>query len=94
MIHTQQTINVAVEYKAAKGVVVGFGYMYDKYEVSDWMQEPSGGWVGSSGSDYFLIDSAGDPSQDKWGSSLVSLGNDLSPGYENHVGMITLAYKW
>ena len=92
--HTQQTINVAVEYKAAKGVVVGLGYMYDKYEVSDWMQEPSGGWVGSSGSDYFLIDSAGDQAQDKWGSSLVSLGNDLSPGYENHVGMITLAYKW
>lgn len=89
--HKQTTVNATLEYQATKNVVVGLGYMYDKYDISDWMQEPSGGWVEEVGSEYFLRDSSQD---NRWGNRLVSMGSTLSPDYENHVGMLTLAYKW
>lgn len=89
--HKQTTVNATLEYQATKNVVVGLGYMYDKYDISDWMQEPSGGWVEEVGSEYFLRDSSQD---NRWGNRLVSMGSTLAPDYENHVGMLTLAYKW
>ncbi len=89
--HKQHTVNATLEYKATKNVVVGVGYLYDKYDISDWMQEPSGGWVEEVGSEYFLRDSSRD---NRWGNRLVSMGSTLAPDYENHVGMLTLAYKW
>lgn len=91
--HKQQTINATVEYKAAKGIVVGLGYMYDKYETSDWMQEPNGGWVEQAGSEYYLRDS-NSADYTRWGNRLVSMGSYLGPAYENHVATVTLAYKW
>ena len=89
--HRQTTVNATLEYQATKNVVVGVGYLYDKYDISDWMQEPSGGWVEQVGSEYFLRDSSQD---NRWGNRLVSMGSTLAPDYENHVGMITLAYRW
>lgn len=89
--HQQQTVNATLEYQAAKNVVVGVGYMFDKYKVSDWMQDPNGGWVEEVGSEYMLRDSSQD---NRWGNRLVSMGSYLGPSYENHVGMLTLAYKW
>lgn len=87
----QHTVNATLEYRVSKGVVIGLGYLYDKYDINDWMQEAIGGWVEEAGSEYYLRDTT-DSTQ--WGNRLVTMGSLLASDYENHVGMVTLAYKW
>ncbi|MBI5286218.1 MAG: MtrB/PioB family outer membrane beta-barrel protein [Deltaproteobacteria bacterium] len=89
--HRQHTLNATLEYEMFRGWIMGLGYLYDRYKIKDWMQEPSGGWVEQVGSEYFLRDSSQDT---RWGNRLVSLGSYLGPSYEAHVGMVTLAYRW
>lgn len=89
--HKQNTVNASLEYKMINNWIIGLNYLFDKYEIKDWMQGPSGGWVEQGGSDYLLRDSS---QVGEWGDRLVTMGNYLGPNYENHVGMVTLAYKW
>lgn len=89
--HKQQTVNASLEYKRFRGMVLGLGYLFDKYEINDYMLGQTGGWVETVGSEYMLRDSSQD---NRWGNRLVSMGSYLGPSYENHVGSITLTYKW
>ncbi len=89
--HKQQTVNASLEYKGLGGMVLGLGYLFDKYEINDYMLGQTGGWVETVGSEYMLRDSSRD---NRWGNRLVSLGSYLGPSYENHVGSLTLTYKW
>lgn len=88
--HKQYNLNANLEYQLLKGWVAGLGYLYDRYKIKDWMQEPSGTWNEQVGSEYFLKDTAGT----SWGGRIVSMGSTLGPSYESHVGFVTLTYRW
>lgn len=89
--HNQYTLNATLEYQLLKNLVVGMHYLFDRYSIADWMQEPSGGWVEEVGSEFFLRDSSQD---NRWGNRLIVLGSVLSPSYEAHVGTVTVTYKF
>jgi MtrB/PioB family decaheme-associated outer membrane protein len=89
--HNQYTLNATLEYQLVKNLVLGMNYLFDRYSIADWMQEPSGGWVEEVGSEFFLRDSSRD---NRWGNRLVGLGSVLSPSYEAHVGSVTVTYKF
>ncbi len=88
--HVQQIANLALEYELPRGLVLGFRYLLDDYDVQDWMQEPTGAWV-SVVSENFVRDSTLD---NRWGNRLPRLGGYLAPSYRANVGFITLAYRW
>jgi hypothetical protein len=74
-----------------EGMVVGLHYLFDKYKIRDWMQEPTGPWVEEVGSEFFLRDTSED---NRWGNRLVNMGSTLGPSYEAHVGYLTMTYKF
>ena len=86
----QHTANLGVEYTLPRGFVLGFRYLYDDYNIVDWMQEPTGGWVDVV-NDNFVRDSTLD---NRWGNRLTRLGGYLAPSYSANVGFVTLAYHW
>jgi len=91
--HKQYNFNASLEYKFVKNLVAGVHYIYDRYKVSDWMQEANTPWVESVGSEYLLRDTSSATST-QWGNRLISQGSYLGPGYEAHFGAITLTYRF
>ncbi|HEY4706404.1 MAG TPA: MtrB/PioB family outer membrane beta-barrel protein [Thermodesulfobacteriota bacterium] len=89
--HRHHVLNVKLEYRAFTNMTVYLGYLYDKYKIKDWMLSPSGGWVEQVGSEFLLRDSSVD---NRWGNRLVTLGGLLAPGYEAHVGTISVSYNF
>lgn len=88
--NTQHTANLNLEYHLQRGFVVGVRYLFDDYDIEDWMQEPEGGWVDVV-SNYFVRDSTRD---NRWGNRLPRLGGYLAPAYGAHIGFVTLGYRW
>jgi MtrB/PioB family decaheme-associated outer membrane protein len=79
-----------------KNLDIGFRYMYQKYEVTDWQQAASGAHQNPLG-DNFVADN--DPetagtSQDRAGSRLVRLSDYLAPDYNVNVFYLTVGYTW
>ncbi len=89
--HNQYVVNLSLEYQLLQGMILGLHYLFDRYSISDWMQEPGGPWVEQVGSEFFLRDSSQD---NRWGNRLVNMGSYLGPSYEAHVGYLTLTYKF
>lgn len=91
VVNRETIANLGFEYTVRKNLAVGVHYLLNSYDTTDWMQEPSGGWVEQVGSQYFLRDSTRD---NRWGNRLPVLGSYLSPGYDGNLGYVTVAYKW
>lgn len=93
--HKQITLNASLEYQLVKNMVFGLHYLFDRYELSDWMQEEGVDdiWFEQVGSEYLLRDSSSATST-QWGNRLVNLGSYLGPSYEAHVGFLTMTYKF
>lgn len=91
--HKQYTLNATLEYQVVENLVVGLHYLFDKYKISDWMQEDSGPWFESVGNEYLLRDNSSATST-QWGNRLVNMGSYLGPDYEAHVGFLTVTYKF
>jgi len=90
--HKQYNLNATMEYKFVKNLVCGVHYIYDRYKISDWMQEGETPWIDSvNGSEYLLRDSSTD---NRWGNRLINLGSYLGPSYEAHFGAVTLTYRF
>ena len=89
--HRHHVINAKLEYRAFTNMTVCLGYLYDRYKIKDWMLSPSGGWVEQVGSEFLLRDSSVD---NRWGNRLVTLGGLLAPGYEAHVGTVSVSYNF
>lgn len=89
--HNQYVFNASLEYEMFKGLTLGLHYIFDRYRMEDWMQQPEGFWVDNVGSEYFLRDSTED---NRWGNRLVSMGSNLSPSYETHTGFVTMTYRF
>ena len=91
--HKQYNFNATLEYKFLKNMVAGVHYIYDRYQISDWMQEANTPWVESVGSEYLLRDTSSATST-QWGNRLINLGSYLGPGYEAHFSAVTLTYRF
>jgi len=89
--HTQHVVNASLEYDVAERLTFGLHYLFDRYEVEDWVQEPTGPWVEEVGSEFFLRDTSRD---NRWGNRLVSMGGLLGPGYEAHVGYLSVTHRF
>jgi MtrB/PioB family decaheme-associated outer membrane protein len=90
------TFTLDVTRHVAKSLKVGFKYMYQKYEVTDWQQAASGAHQNPLG-DYYVADN--DPetagtSQDRAGSRLVRLSDYPAPDYHVNVFYVTVGYSW
>ncbi|HUP62832.1 MAG TPA: MtrB/PioB family outer membrane beta-barrel protein [Thermoanaerobaculia bacterium] len=88
--HVQRIANLAIEYRLPRGFVLGLRYLFDDYDVKDWMQEPQGEWVDVV-SNNFVRDSTRD---NRWGNRLPRLVGYLGPSYSANVGFLTLGYSW
>ncbi len=88
--HVRKNANVSLEYQLPRGFVVSGGYLYEDYDVEDWMAEPTGDWV-EAVNDYFVRDSTLD---NRWGNRLVRLGGYLAPSYSASVGFVKVGYNW
>ncbi|MCX5875410.1 MAG: MtrB/PioB family decaheme-associated outer membrane protein [Deltaproteobacteria bacterium] len=91
--HKQYNLNATMEYKFVKNLVCGVHYIYDRYKISDWMQEANTPWAESVGSEYLLRDTS-DATSTQWGNRLINLGSYLGPSYEAHFGAVTLTYRF
>lgn len=91
--HKQYNLNATLEYQFVKNLVAGVHYIYDRYKISDWMQEANTPWVESVGSEYLLRDTS-DATSTQWGNRLINLGSYLGPSYEAHFGAVTLTYRF
>ncbi len=91
--HKQYNLNATLEYQFVKNLVFGLHYIYDRYKISDWMQEADTPWVESVGSEYLLRDTS-DATSTQWGNRLINLGSYLGPSYEAHFGAVTLTYRF
>lgn len=65
------------------------GYLFERYEISDWQQEDDTPWFESVGSDLLLRDTS---RSHQWGNRLVNLGSFLAPGYDGHTLYALLGY--
>jgi MtrB/PioB family decaheme-associated outer membrane protein len=91
--HKQYNLNATLEYQFVKNLVFGLHYIYDRYKISDWMQESDTPWFESVGSEYLLRDTS-DATSTQWGNRLINLGSYLGPSYEAHFGAVTLTYRF
>ena len=91
--HKQYTLNATLEYQVVTNLVFGLHYLFDRYSISDWMQEEGLGdiWFEQVGSEYLLRDNS---QSHQWGNRLVNMGSYLGPSYEAHVGYLTMTYKF
>jgi MtrB/PioB family decaheme-associated outer membrane protein len=89
--HNQYVLNASLEYQMVKNLTFGLHYLFDRFSIKDWMQEPNGPWVEEVGSEFFLRDTSQD---NRWGNRLVNMGSTLGPSYEAHVGYLTMTYKF
>ncbi|MBI3131015.1 MAG: porin [Acidobacteria bacterium] len=89
----QTSLNAKLAYQVSKHLRASLHYAYDRYDVSDWMQEANTPWVESVGSQYFLRDTSSATSN-QWGNRLVNLGSYLAPTYDAHYVGVSLSYKF
>lgn len=87
------SLNAGLTYQATRNLNVGLHYAYDRYDLSDWMQEASSPWVESVGSPYFLRDTSSATST-QWGNRLVNLGSNLAPTYDAHYVGVSLSFRF
>jgi MtrB/PioB family decaheme-associated outer membrane protein len=91
--HKQNTLNATLEYQVVKNLVFGLHYLFDNYRISDWSQESDNPWTESVGSEFLLRDTSSATSN-QWGNRLVSMGSNLSPDYDAHLGYVSMTYKF
>lgn len=72
-------------------LVLVAGYSYEKYELEDWQQETNAPWIEAVGADTLLRDSS---RSFQWGNRLFILGSTLAPGYNAHIGYVSLRYRF
>jgi MtrB/PioB family decaheme-associated outer membrane protein len=89
----QSTVNLGLQYRISKSIEVGLQYAYDRYRLSDWMQEANTPWFESVGSEHLLRDTSSATSN-QWGNRLVNLGSYLAPSYRAHSGSVSLSYRF
>lgn len=89
--HKQYTFNASLEYQCVKGLIFGLHYIFDRYSISDWMQEADTPWFESVGSEFLLRDTS---QSHQWGNRLVNMGSYLGPSYEAHLVAVTMTYNF
>jgi MtrB/PioB family decaheme-associated outer membrane protein len=89
--HDQYTADLSAEIRVRPGLDFTVGYLYDRYKIRDWQQEADTPWFESVGSEYLLRDTS---RSHQWGNRLVNLGSLLAPGYQGHMGYVSLFYRF
>ena len=90
------TLTLSVTRHVKKNLNIGFRYMYQKYEITDWQQAGSGAHQNPLSENYVADndpETAG-TSQDRAGSRLVRLSDYLAPDYHVNVFYLTVGYSW
>ncbi|MBE0598047.1 MAG: MtrB/PioB family decaheme-associated outer membrane protein [Desulfuromonadales bacterium] len=92
--NNRYTLNVNLEYQVVENLIIGLGYMFERYKTKDWQQEANTPWFGAvNGNEHLLRDSSFATSN-QWGNRLPNMGSYLAPTYEAHVGTLALTYKF
>lgn len=89
--HDQYILNASLEYQLLEKLILGFHYLFSRYYIQDWLQEPEGAWVENVGSEFFWRDTSRD---NRWGNRLVNMGSYLAPAYQAHVGFVSVKYQF
>jgi hypothetical protein len=89
--HEQYILNASIEYRIMEKLMLGFHYLFSRYIIEDWVQEPEGTWVEQVESENYWRDTSRD---NRWGNRLVSMGGYLAPSYKAHVGFISVTYQF
>lgn len=82
-----------LSWQVTKQFAVGLHYAFERYHLSDWMQEANTPWFESVGSEYLLRDSSSATST-QWGNRLINLGSYLAPSYDAHFGSLSIKYTF
>ncbi len=90
----QTSLVAGLRYQFNRNLQAGLHYAFQKYELSDWMQEANTPWVQSVASEYFLRDTSMATTSNQWGNHLISLGSYLSPAYTAHTVSVSLKYRF
>ena len=89
--HNRHALNASLNYRLTGKLTFGLHYLFDRYRIDDWAQEPAGAWVEEVGSEFYWRDTSLD---NRWGNRLVSLGGTLSPSYDAHVGFVAMTHRF
>ncbi len=89
---TKQTaLNAKLGYQFSKHLKATLHYAFNRYDLSDWMQEANAPWFESVGSEYLLRDTS---RSNQWGNRLVNLGSNLAPTYSAHYVGVSLSFRF
>jgi hypothetical protein len=86
------TLNANLEYQVIENLILGLGYMYERFKIRDFSQETDTPWFEAVAGNEFLLRDSSRSSQ--WGNRLPNLGSYLAPAYEAHVGTLSITYKF
>jgi hypothetical protein len=89
----QTALNAHLNYQFNKNLGAGLHYAFDRYDLSDWMQEANTPWAQSVGSEYFLRDTSSATSN-QWGNRLINMGSYLAPTYSAHYVSVSVNYRF
>lgn len=92
--NNRYTLNVTLEYQVVENLIVGLGYMFERYKTKDWQQEANTPWFEAVNGNEFLLRDSSFASSTQWGNRLPNMGSYLAPTYEAHVGTLALTYKF
>ena len=91
MRNDADVFGLSLEYKLNARVGVSAGYTFDRFRLEDWQQASDTPWRESLGSEVFTRDTS---RSNQWGNRLINLGSYLAPGYDAHIGYLTLTYRF
>ncbi len=90
------TFNIIFTKHLAENMKISCSYLYEEYDEQDWQQAGSSAHQQVFGGQYVANadpETAG-TGNDRVGSRLVTLSNNLAPDYDVHMISINFGYKW
>jgi len=89
--HESHVADVRLELPLVRNAWIVLGYTYDYYQVKDWQQGDRAPWVEPVVSELLLRDTS---RSHQWGNRLFNMGRYLAPGYEAHLGYMSIRYRF
>lgn len=89
--HDELRADASLGFQVSQALDLTLGYLFTRYEISDWQQEDATPWFEPVGSEYLLRDTS---RSHQWGNRLVNLGSFLAPGYDGHTLYALLGYRF
>jgi MtrB/PioB family decaheme-associated outer membrane protein len=92
--NNRYTLNVTLEYQVMENLIVGLGYMFERFKTKDWQQDANSPWFEAVNGNENLLRDTSFATSTQWGNRLANMGSNLAPTYDAHVGSLALTYKF